>query len=86
MSHIQEGLLYNTSHEWVRVEGDRAYVGISDHAQCELGDLVFVEGLAPGKAVKAGDPLGTVESVKAASDVFAPVSGTVTANRVLICR
>ena len=70
---------YTEDHEYVRLEGDDATVGISDHAQSQLGDVVFAEVPAIGKVLKAGDPAAVVESVKAASDVFCPVSGEVTA-------
>ena len=72
-------LRYATSHEWVRLEGDIATVGISDHAQEELTDVVFVELPAIGRVVDAGDPTAVVESVKAASDIYAPVGGEVVA-------
>jgi glycine cleavage system H protein len=68
---------YTKDHEWVRVEGTVATVGISDYAQHTLGDITFVDLPKVGKAVKAGDSLCVVESVKAASDVYAPVGGTV---------
>jgi len=70
---------YTKEHEYVRVEGAEGVVGISDHAQSQLGDVVFAEPPQMGKMVKAGDPVAVVESVKAASDVFAPVSGEVVA-------
>ncbi len=70
-------LRYCPSHEWIRLEGDVATVGISDHAQQELTDVVFVELPALGRAVDAGDPTAVVESVKAASDIYAPVNGEV---------
>jgi glycine cleavage system H protein len=70
---------YTKDHEYVRVEGDEGVVGISEHAQQQLGDVVFAETPAIGKALKQGDPAAVVESVKAASDVFAPVSGEVVA-------
>ena len=70
-------LRYATSHEWTRLEGDIATVGISDHAQAELTDVVFVELPALGRSVDAGDPTAVVESVKAASDIYAPVSGEI---------
>ena len=70
---------YAKSHEWVRVEGDTATVGISDHAQQELTDIVFVELPAAGRKLKAGEACAVVESVKTASDVYSPVSGEVTA-------
>ena len=77
MSNIPENLRYTKDHEWVRLEGPRATVGITDHAQSELTDVVYVELPQVGKAVKAGDILGTVESVKAVSEIFAPVGGKV---------
>jgi glycine cleavage system H protein len=69
---------YTDQHEWVRVDGDVATVGISDYAQSQLGDVVYVELPAVGKAVKQGGEMAVVESVKAASEVYAPASGTVT--------
>ena len=78
-SEIPGDLKFLKSHEWVRIEGDgRATVGISDHAQGLLGDLVYVELPAVGDDVEAGNACAVVESVKAASDVYAPISGTVT--------
>ncbi|MBK9137958.1 MAG: glycine cleavage system protein GcvH [Verrucomicrobia bacterium] len=77
MSNIPADLKYAKSHEWVRVQGDLATVGISDHAQHELTDVVFVELPAKGRQVKAGDACAVVESVKTASDVYSPVSGEV---------
>ena len=71
-------LYFTKDHEWVRVEGDSATVGISDHAQEALGDIVFVEVPEAGKQVRKGQEAAVVESVKAASDVYAPVSGEVT--------
>jgi glycine cleavage system H protein len=70
-------LRYASSHEWVRLEGEIATVGISDHAQEELTDVVFVELPALSRAVDAGDPTAVVESVKAASDIYAPIGGEV---------
>lgn len=70
-------LRYATSHEWVRLDGDIATVGISDHAQEELTDVVFVELPALGRSVDAGDPTAVVESVKAASDIYAPIGGEI---------
>ncbi|MFZ5803571.1 MAG: glycine cleavage system protein GcvH [Acidobacteriota bacterium] len=72
-----ENLLYSKTHEWVRVDGDIATVGITDYAQEQLGDVVMVDFPAVGKAVQAGQEMGTVESVKAVSEVFSPVSGEV---------
>jgi len=80
MSEIPGDLKFLKSHEWVRVEGDgKVTIGISDHAQGLLGDLVYVELPAVGDDVQAGTGVAVVESVKAASDVYAPVSGTITA-------
>ena len=80
MSEIPGDLKFLKSHEWARVEGDgKVTVGISDHAQGLLGDLVYVELPAVGDSIEAGTASAVVESVKAASDVYAPVSGTVTA-------
>ena len=78
-SKIPADLRYAKSHEWVRVEGDVATIGITDHAQHELTDVVFVELPAVGKKLKAGDSCAVVESVKTASDIYTPVSGEVTA-------
>jgi glycine cleavage system H protein len=69
---------YTEDHEWVAVDGDTATVGISDYAQEQLGDLVFVELPAVGKTVAKGDELAVIESVKAASEVYAPIDGSVT--------
>lgn len=80
MSNIPSDLRYTSSHEWVRVEDDgTAYVGITDHAQEAMGDLVFVESPDLGAILAAGDDAGVVESVKAASDIYAPLSGEVVA-------
>lgn len=76
---IPKELKYSKEHEWVRVEGSRATVGITDFAQHELGDVVFVEVPAAGAAVTAGKAFSVVESVKAVSDIYVPVSGTVVA-------
>ena len=70
-------LKYTREHEWVRVEGDTAVVGITDYAQDSLGDVVYVELPQEGAAVTKDEPFGVVESVKAVSDLYAPVSGTV---------
>lgn len=78
--NLPADLKYTASHEWVRLEGDgTATVGITDHAQAALGDLVFIELPKPGRSVKAGEACAVVESVKAASDVYAPITGEVTA-------
>lgn len=74
---IPEELKYTQEHEWVKVEGNRATVGITDHAQSQLGDVVFVELPQVGSEHHKGDSLASVESVKAVSDVYAPVSGKV---------
>ena len=79
MSEVQSDLLYRESHEWVRDEGDgTVVVGISDHAQAALGDIVFIELPEVGAVFGQGDACAVVESVKAASDAYAPVSGEVT--------
>ena len=74
---VRDGLYYSKDHEWVRVEGDMAYIGITDYAQHSLGSIVYVEIPETGSTVEQGGVLGVVESVKAASDVYSPVSGTV---------
>jgi glycine cleavage system H protein len=76
---IIPGLKYTATHEWVRLEGNEAVVGITHFAQAQLGDITFVELPAAGAYLKAGDEMGTVESVKAASDLYSPVSGEVVA-------
>jgi glycine cleavage system H protein len=74
---VPQELQYTRSHEWVRTEGDTATVGITDYAQDELGDIVFVELPDVGATFDAGDSFGTVESVKAVSDLYAPIGGEV---------
>ena len=74
---LLEELKYAESHEWVKVEGNKAYIGITDYAQDKLGDVVYVEMPEVGTIVEAGDQFVVLESVKAASDVYAPISGTV---------
>lgn len=77
---LPQDLRYTESHEWVRREGDGTVaVGITDHAQEQLGDIVFVEAPQVGRKVKAGEAVGVVESVKAASDIYAPVAGEIVA-------
>ena len=77
---LPQDLRYTASHEWVRKESDGSVsVGITDHAQEQLGDIVFVEAPQPGRKVKAAESIGVVESVKAASDIYAPVAGEVVA-------
>jgi glycine cleavage system H protein len=75
---------YTKEHEWVRVDGGAATVGITDFAQHELGDIVYVELPEIGRAVKAGEVLGTIESVKAVSELYAPVAGTITEVNTLL--
>jgi len=75
--NVPENLRYSESHEWILVEGDTGTVGITDHAQEELTDIVFAEPPAIGKKVAAGEVAAVVESVKAASDIYSPVSGEV---------
>lgn len=77
MSTVKEGFKYAETHEWVKVEGEFAFIGISDYAQHELGDVVYVDFPAEGDDITAGEEFGAVESTKAASDLIAPVSGTV---------
>ena len=77
--NVPENLRYATTHEWILVEGDTGTVGITDHAQAELTDIVFAEPPAIGKTVKAGEIAAVVESVKAASDIYSPVSGEIIA-------
>jgi glycine cleavage system H protein len=74
-----ESYRYTKEHEWIQVEGDTGTVGITDHAQNELGDIVYVDLPKPGAAVTAAKPFGSVESVKAVSDIYAPASGEVVA-------
>ncbi len=76
--NIPENLRYADSHEWILVDGDTATVGITDHAQAELTDIVFAEPPKPGSTFSAGQVSAVVESVKAASDIYSPVSGEVT--------
>jgi len=74
---IPQELQYTRSHEWIRTEGDTVTLGITDHAQDELGDIVFIELPEQGATLEAGDSFGTVESVKAVSDLYTPVGGEV---------
>ena len=78
MADVPENLHYSKDHEWLRVEGDTAVVGITDHAQDQLGDVVYVELPKPGEEFAAHESFGSVESVKAVSEIFTPVSGKVT--------
>ena len=79
MAKVIEGLYYSESHEYVKVEGEFGYVGITDYAQSQLGNVVYVDMPEVDDEVTAGEEFGAVESVKAASDLFSPVSGTVVA-------
>lgn len=75
--NIPQELKYTSEHEWIRIEGDIAYVGITDYAQEQLGDIVFVDISTIGETLKAGDTLGTIEVVKTISDIFLPIGGEV---------
>ena len=77
MTNVPPELKYAKTHEWVRIAGDTATIGITDHAQHELTDVVFVELPAKGRTLKAGEACAVVESVKTASDIYSPVSGTI---------
>ena len=79
MSKIAEGLLYSESHEWVRVDGNVAIIGVSDFAQSEMGDITYVDAPSEGDSVAKGEDFGALESVKASSELYAPVSGEVVA-------
>ena len=74
---VKEGLYYTQSHEWVKIDDETAYVGLSDYAQHALGDIVYVELPEVGEEFTAGDAFGAIESVKAASDIYIPVSGEI---------
>ncbi len=75
--NIPKNLKYTQDHEWVRVEGEEAYVGITEYAQGELGDVIFIEIETEGESLSKGDTFGTVEAVKTASDLFMPLTGEV---------
>ena len=77
MANVPENLHYSKDHEWVRVEGDVAVIGITDHAQEQLGDVVYVELPKPAEEFAANESFGSVESVKAVSEIFTPVSGQI---------
>ena len=79
MSKVLEGLLYSESHEWVKVDGNIAIIGVSDFAQSEMGDITYVDMPDVDDEVTKGEDFGALESVKASSELFAPVSGTVVA-------
>jgi glycine cleavage system H protein len=76
--HFPSALRYTKDHEWIKLDGDIATIGITDYAQRELGDIVYVEVETVGKSFKAGEVFGTVEAVKTVSDLFLPVDGTIT--------
>ena len=78
MSSIPDNLKYTASHEWIRIEGDTAVVGVTDHAQAELTDIVYVELPEVGRTLAVGEGCGVVESVKTASDLYAPIAGEIT--------
>jgi glycine cleavage system H protein len=85
MVQVERGLRYTRTHEWAKVEGDVAVVGVTDYAQSELGDITYLELPQPGATVKQGEPMGVIESVKAASDIYAPLSGEVIeANQAIV--
>ncbi|HET9014138.1 MAG TPA: glycine cleavage system protein GcvH [Thermomicrobiaceae bacterium] len=77
MTEVPQDLRYTRTHEWARIDGDVATVGVDDYAQNELGDLTYLELPEPGTSVTQSEPMGVIESVKAASDLYAPVSGEV---------
>ena len=77
MANVPSDLKYTKTHEWVRVDGDVATIGITDYAQSELGDIVYVDLPTPGKVLNAGDAIGSVESVKTVSDAYTPFNGEV---------
>jgi len=78
MAQYPDAYKYSREHEWISVEGDLATIGITDHAQAELGDVVYVELPSAGDSIEAGQAFGTIESVKAVSELYAPVSGEIT--------
>ena len=84
MNMYHEHFRYTKEHEWVNVEGDTGTIGITDHAQKELGDIVYVDLPKPGTMTEQGKSIGSVESVKAVSDIFAPVSGEVLESNTLL--
>ena len=75
---IKEGLLYTQEHEWVSIDGETAVIGITDYAQEQLGEITFIEPPAVGQKVKANDEIGSIESSKAASDIYSPLAGEIT--------
>ena len=79
MSKVIDGLLYSESHEWVKVDGDVAIIGVTDYAQAEMGEITYVDLPGEGDEIEKGEDFGALESVKAASELYSPVSGTVEA-------
>lgn len=77
MSEVRDGLLYSEEHEWIKVDGDLGRVGITDHAQKEMNDIVYAEVPEVGRKVKKGEAVGAVESVKTVADIYSPVSGEI---------
>lgn len=77
MVEIKSDLRYTKSHEWVKIDGDTITMGVSDFAQSELGDITYLELPEPGESVTRSEPLGVIESVKAASDIYSPVTGEI---------
>ncbi|MBP1639624.1 MAG: glycine cleavage system protein [Bacteroidetes bacterium] len=75
--NVPENLYYTAEHEWIRIEGETAFVGITDYAQSELGEIVFVDITSLGETLKAGDTFGSIEAVKTVSDLFLPVDASV---------
>jgi glycine cleavage system H protein len=77
--NFPQDLTYTATHEWIRFDGNTASVGITDYAQSELGDIIFIELPSVGHAVKAGEPFGSIEAVKTVSDMYAPLTGEISA-------
>lgn len=77
--NFPEDLLYSTSHEWIKLNGDEATIGITEYAQSELGDIIFVETPEVGRKIQPGQPFGSIEAVKTVSDLYGPLTGEVTA-------
>ncbi|MBL7996255.1 glycine cleavage system protein GcvH [bacterium] len=76
--NFPEDLLYSTSHEWIKLNGDEATIGITEYAQSELGDIIFVETPEVGRKIQPGQPFGSIEAVKTVSDLYGPLTGEVT--------
>ena len=77
--NFPEDLLYSKSHEWIKINGDEAIIGITEYAQSELGDIIFVETPEVGRKIQPGQPFGSIEAVKTVSDLYGPLAGEVTA-------